>query len=212
MTNPLSGFYKKHLQTPEPWLANDYRSQRSQLRRFKVATETLGIRSGDHVADYGCGTAEYARWLHSHAYDVNYSGVEVVPDMLARAKVTTAHLPDAVLLEADVLNRDGEAPLVRAHWAVALGVLGVLAGTKEERYEKATRLLDELEQSASRGFALTVQTTRDWRPRDGGDLRWFVDPTEFLGVILTRYDGWRVVVRADYHPFDMMIAVLRGPF
>jgi SAM-dependent methyltransferase len=57
-----------------------------------------GVR---RVADLGCGTGRTAAWLRSHGVAGALDGVDVTPEMLARAKARGAH---DTLAEADVTD------------------------------------------------------------------------------------------------------------
>jgi len=194
----LDNFYAEAIEKADaPWALNDYGSERSQKRRFAVATESLGIRSGDKVVDVGCGSGEYARYLWSVGLDVKYTGYDSVPAMVELSKRYSRNIGS---LDAFV------QPIGFTDFAVCLGVLGVVPGTEEERMAKFFRLFENLCDNSAYGVAVTVQTYQDGLDKSG--LRWYMETEQlsegFFGLKEKHPDfGWQL--RSDYHPHDSMI-------
>lgn len=197
MTN-LDEFYDAAIQkATEPWGLNDYGSERSQKRRFEVASDALGIRSHDTVVDVGCGSGELYRYLWSKGVDVEYIGYDSVPAMveLARqSKVPNVSLHDA--FEKEITHSDH---------VICLGVLGVIPGTEEQRMKAFSRLFSNLCDHAHYGVAVTVQMYKEGLDKSG--LRWYMEEEQvFEALSSLRRDhpdfGWQL--RLDYHPHDAM--------
>lgn len=69
---------KEHKDGP---LAVGWKSKESQEIRFKVFNE-IGELKGKSILDVGCGLGDFYNYLK----DVNYTGVDIVPEMLVAAK------------------------------------------------------------------------------------------------------------------------------
>lgn len=194
----LDEFYAEAMAKADgPWGLNDYGSERSQKRRFAVATQALGIRSNDIVVDVGCGTGEYSRYLWTEGIDVEYIGYDSVPAMIDLAKKHGQ--PNVFLMDA--LDKE----ITHAEHVVCLGVLGVIPGTEEERMASFSRLFSNLCDHAQVGVAVTVQMYRKGLDKSG--LRWYMEEDQvFAGLSRLRRDhpdfGWQL--RLDYHPHDAM--------
>jgi len=68
--------------------------------RFKVLAD-IDIQAGDSVLDVGCGFGDFKSWCESHACPIQYTGVDLSPDILSQARI---HHPDAVFYEGDVFD------------------------------------------------------------------------------------------------------------
>ena len=202
----IRGYYQVRLQSEgEPHEANDYGSARSQKFRFRVATESLGIRNGDTVVDVGCGTGEYCSWLWNNGYEVLYKGVDDHPKMLQRARDRTG----SQIEQRDVIQ-DG---VPSGDWGVALGILGVIDGNEYQRWQAFDKLVRHLHNASALGFAFTVQSARsNWKKyQQVSELRWYADPSEVVRRLndFIPHLSWQI--RCDYHPFDLMVVCHKGP-
>ena len=56
-----------------------------QELRFKVLSE-IGVQSGDSVLDVGCGFADLKCWFDAQGLEVDYTGVDISPDLIGVAK------------------------------------------------------------------------------------------------------------------------------
>lgn len=52
--------------------------------RFDILTE-IGIREGSSVLDVGCGFADYYAYLRKNGINVQYTGVDIVPELIESA-------------------------------------------------------------------------------------------------------------------------------
>ena len=60
-------------------------SKEIQELRFSVLSG-IGVRSGDSVLDVGCGFADLKGWFEAQGIVVDYTGVDISPDLIAVAK------------------------------------------------------------------------------------------------------------------------------
>ncbi|MBP2655031.1 MAG: hypothetical protein H6Q73_2600 [Firmicutes bacterium] len=70
-------FYK-YGDSPE---ANQWSNIETQEMRFKILTEIADL-NGAKIIDFGCGTAHLATYLKEHGVQVDYTGVDIVEEML----------------------------------------------------------------------------------------------------------------------------------
>ena len=88
-----------------------------QKVRFRVLAD-IGIARGDSLLDVGCGFGELSSWLASHALAVDYTGLDLSPDIIGRAR--SMH-PDATLMCGELVDFDF-APL-SFDWVMLSGML-----------------------------------------------------------------------------------------
>jgi SAM-dependent methyltransferase len=75
-------------------------SREIQEIRFRVLTE-IGIESGDSVLDVGCGFADFKGWFERQGGQLDYTGIDLSPDLLDKAKQRHS---DATLHEGDLFD------------------------------------------------------------------------------------------------------------
>jgi len=85
--------------------------------RFKVLAD-IGIQSGNSVLDVGCGFADFKYWFEKLDGSLNYTGIDLSPDLLAEAE---RRHPDARLIEGDLF--DGDFLERSFDWVILSGAL-----------------------------------------------------------------------------------------
>ncbi len=70
--------------------------------RFKVLAD-IGIQDGDSVLDLGCGFGDFKSWAIEQGVRLNYTGVDLSPDILTQAKKRHA---DGIFLSGDLFDMD----------------------------------------------------------------------------------------------------------
>ncbi|MDQ6971354.1 MAG: class I SAM-dependent methyltransferase [Mariprofundaceae bacterium] len=88
-----------------------------QKARFRVLAE-IGILAGDSLLDVGCGFADLDSWLSSQRMPVAYTGIDLSPDLIARAE---ALHPQAELICGELF--DFASPSQYFDWVVLSGTL-----------------------------------------------------------------------------------------
>jgi len=68
--------------------------------RFKVLAG-IGIESGDSLLDVGCGFGDFKSWFEKQGGALNYSGIDLSPDLLIEAK---KRHPGVRLIEGDLFD------------------------------------------------------------------------------------------------------------
>lgn len=117
---------------------------------------SLPIAPGDTVVDIGCGTAELAAFLKRNNLDIEYVGVEAVPEFATHAR-ETHHVR---ILEIDAFRNLDRLP--DADWFVTFGTLNKswsvadLPGTADP--ERIHSLIEQLLAKARKGVAVSLVT------------------------------------------------------
>lgn len=74
--------YEIYGDSPE---AVQYSSLETQEKRFRVLSEISDLR-GAKVLDFGCGLGHLGRYLQSRNIEVDYNGIDIVPEFLDHCK------------------------------------------------------------------------------------------------------------------------------
>jgi len=146
------------------------------------------------VLDVGSGFGEMAKFLLKRYKGVVYTGVDIVPEFIARAREL---YPDLEFIERDYL----ENPLDRKFDIVlASGLLNSNVKNNSEYRKKAIKTMFS---SCKEVFAFNMLGgyPQPKTPKDSNV--WYADSLEVLEYCLTLTR--RVILRANYHPRDFTI-------
>lgn len=75
-------------------------SREIQEIRFSILAE-IGIESGESVLDVGCGFGDFKGWFEKQRGVLEYTGIDLSPDLLAEARLLH---PDAEFFEGDLFD------------------------------------------------------------------------------------------------------------
>lgn len=200
----VASYYRENtLDRGEQELVNGWNSLRSQQRRFKVASEEMGIRPGDTVLDIGCGTAELRKYLWANGHNVEYMGIDITMEMVYSAIANGAYA-----IRRDILHEPlGQGPFDHVF---AIGTLGVVPGsTDEERFDYVFRFVEAGLDYSTKSFAFNLLTDRSG---ETGTEPWFAPFDQVVTKVYEMLDGLPVVLRTDHHVFDALFVVKHGAF
>ncbi len=75
-------------------------SREIQEIRFEVLAG-IGITVGGSVLDVGCGFGDFKDWFEKQGRELDYTGIDLSPDLLAEAR---KRHPDAAFMEGDLFD------------------------------------------------------------------------------------------------------------
>lgn len=176
--------------------ALDWGSRESQQLRFSVLSEVGELR-GCSVLDVGCGLADFWEFLRARGIEVDYTGVDLSPQMIAKA---ADRFPGLRLIAGNVLESD--LPAGGYDYVIASGIFTFLGESEAE--DHAVRLIEKLYGLARRAAAFNALST--WAPeRAPGEFQ--LDPVAVLARC--RELCPRVVLRHDYLAHDFSVYLYR---
>jgi len=101
-------------QTPQ---ALYWENREVQECRFEVLLD-CGVKTGDSVLDVGCGFADLYYYMQSKGLEIDYTGIDLSPDMIAAAR---GRAPTLNLYQGDLFDLD---PAVQSYdWVLLSGAL-----------------------------------------------------------------------------------------
>ncbi len=117
--NAVEDFYREQLSrySPEDIRSMGWDDTVEYALRFKLACE-VGVLSGCSILDIGCGTGGLLSYLKSSQEQVQYTGVDILPEMVS---ICQKNHPDARVLCANILKDDIE----RADYVFCIGSLNI---------------------------------------------------------------------------------------
>ncbi len=165
--------------------------------RYKILLDRWRVGGCGSVLDVGCGFGDmYAYCMQSGFGRWKYTGVDLVPELIAEGKV---RFPDADLR---VLDMDLE-PLPTGYDVVVAS--GVFSHILKDNYAFIETCFSRFFESSKVGFAANfMSTTADIRPNH----LFFANPSLIL-EIAHRFSK-RVCLLHDYMPFEFTVHVFKN--
>ena len=168
----------------------DYGRASSQERKFRVLADVMPLE-GKRVLDVGCGFADFYDYLTERYGQVHYEGVDITPQMIAKAQ--ELH-PELALSVTDILESNLSAPydLVTAN-----GIFYLLG---EGAWERMQQLIARMFALSSHAVAFNTLSTLASEHEPG---EFYADPTMLLAYCQT-LTPW-VTLRHDYLQHDCTV-------
>jgi SAM-dependent methyltransferase len=181
--------------------AAQWSSRESQERRFRMLTR-IGSLQGCSVLDFGCGTGHLATYLAQEGIEVAYTGVDVVPELLAAARAKHPH------------HRFGEfAQFANERFDYIL-VSGVFNNRRRDARSFYRRTVSELFGVCDKGLAFNMMSTYvDFRD----EQLFYEKPEEAFAFVKKNVTPFVNLIH-DYEvrpgtiPFEFCIHAMRRPF
>jgi cyclopropane fatty-acyl-phospholipid synthase-like methyltransferase len=178
--------------------ALDWNSPSSQIQRFERFA-TLGMAPGESVLDVGCGLGDFLPWLRAKNLDLDYTGIDITPDMVAHCR---RNQPDGRFLEGNILDDLGGLTPQCVDWVVASGVF---AHRKEHPWLYMTAMIQTMTVLARKGVAFNAQST--FAPHPDRWRLYHADPRETEAFC--RNLGWTCLLVHDTEGTDFTVTLWR---
>jgi len=175
-----------------------WESRAIQHARFKALVET-GIRSGDSVLDVGCGFGDLRSWLMGQEIEVDYTGLDLSPELIEKARMLHAR---ARFVDGDIF--DLESGPQAFDWVVLSGTLN---WQLDDGGDYARRVLARMYELCRKGVAFNMLNAHYWKKRPLLGLVAF-DPDEMLAYC--RQIAPECSLRTDYLDNDFTIYMQRA--
>ncbi len=171
-------------------------SREVQERRFQVLFEMSGLQAGDSLLDVGCGFGDLAGWVERQGMPVNYTGIDLSPELLEEGR---RRFPGIDLYEGDLF--DFNPPPESYDW---VWVSGTLNRNLDDGGDYARRVLARMFETCRKGMAFNLLDARNEWMAQRWDLQSF-HPDEME----TLTEGWSDchAIRDDYLNGDFSLVV-----
>jgi len=147
-------------------------SREIQEIRFRVLAG-IGIQSGDSVLDVGCGFGDFKSWFEADGETLNFTGVDISPDLLGEAE--RLH-PDARFYCGELSDFMFEAGSF--DWVILSGAMNEQLFDDGDYARRQIALMYDL---CSKGLAFNMLDARHLRAHDLQS----VDPCQMLDYCKT---------------------------
>ena len=184
-------FFRMHVRLfGDDWRALGWHSRQTQYKRFTVLSE-IGSLAHTRVLDVGCGLGDLYGYLQAQGVAVDYTGYDLLPDMIERASL---RFPEARFMVRDILQGLGAECF---DYILSSGVFNIDFGANMPAVQQVLR---QLWHSCTRGVAINFLSIH----HTGLDpIFYHYDAQEMLAYCQTFCP--RVQLREDYLSNDFTL-------
>jgi SAM-dependent methyltransferase len=173
----LLAFYQDHLHLHKTgYKATGWGNPIIQHHNFLLATEIDGLSDGMRILDVGCGLGDFYPFLKEKGFQVEYTGIDICPNMVAMAK---ERHPDAAFFLADLLDQPFETSF---DYVFCSGTLNLRLPDYEQWL---SHMLEGLFEYCERGICFNMLSHHHAQDREdfqqAGDF-YFADPGHIFAL------------------------------
>jgi len=140
--------------------------------RFRILLEA-GMHSGESLLDVGCGFGDFSAWLTGQGIAVNYTGIDLSPELLEEGRQRYPHIE---LVEGDLFEFD--PPPESYDWVTLSGTLN---RDHDDGGEYARSIIRRMYETCRKGIAFNLLDARHEWTRGRWDLQSF-HPDDIAGL------------------------------
>lgn len=171
-------------------------SSTSQFLRFRILAEVAPL-NGCSLLDVGCGLGDLYSWLKSHGKSVDYTGIDISPDMISLAlkRFPLNKFEIANLLDEENTSRQSKIVIAS----------GIFAKRSQNPVEFMCAMIKAMFSIATVALAFNSLSIHA-RDKESGEF--YADPAEII-AFCRKLTPW-VVLREDYHSRDFTIYMYKN--
>lgn len=172
--------------------AVDYHHVGNHLARYVILTGIDDVSKAS-ILDVGCGVGHFAGWLAEREYEGDYLGIDILPEMIERARETH---PKMRFEHADIL---AEPDRFKADYVMSSGIFHLGDA------QLMQRVIAAMFGACIKGVAFNSLST--WDESGSQEAHFLADPLETLAFCRTLTP--HILMRHDYLPHDFTIFLFR---
>ncbi|QJR21622.1 hypothetical protein BREVNS_0872 [Brevinematales bacterium NS] len=195
----LREHYLPLLSAKEEYAKLDWEDGYSHRKRFEVLVSRVDL-GGKSLLDVGCGVGSLYRFLRQQGISCEYTGIDVLPEMIALAK---QYSPESRFLCGDPFERDFFSP-EDFDVVYASGIFNLDTGKGKSFLYEAVEKMSQWAKSTIVFNALHCRSHCREEPY------LYYDPEEVLSFLQERYP-YRIILVDDYLINDFTIVMEKNP-
>lgn len=182
----------------------DWKSEESQLVRFRQLLSVCRDDPAFTILDFGCGYGALSAHLHDLGRSFRYCGYDVSEAMIKSARSIHGECSSCTF-------ESQREKLEPADYAVASGVFNVkLDATDAEWAAYVLDSIAELDKLGAKGFAFNMLTVHSDPDRMRPDL-FYGDPAFYFDQCMKRFSRW-VALYHDYGLYEFTLIVRKAGY
>jgi SAM-dependent methyltransferase len=173
-------------------------TKKGQRLRYGLLLEIAETLEGRKVLDYGCGKGDFYGFLRERNIGVDYTGLDINPDLIELAK---RKYPECTFRVFDIEEENLD------EYYDYIFVCGVFNNRVEGAGDTMLKIISKLFHHVGEGLAVTGISSHS--PHRDIDIN-YVCPEETLGFAL-KYLTPYVALRLDVVPYDFTLFLYKNP-
>lgn len=170
-------------------------SRKSQEKRFEILSQIAELE-GRSLLDVGCGTGDFYGWLKARYEKFHYTGFDLAPSLIARAK---RNYPRVRFEIRNILDYEKTKPSF--DYVLSSGIFNRKIPNHKQFVRDTIRKMFAL---CKKGMALNIMSKNaDFKLSD----EFYIDPKEMFDFCF-KLSG-KAVLRHDYMPHDLTIYIYK---
>jgi len=178
----------------------DWKNEETQLLRFAIISRYIDFSSNPSILDVGCGNGEYYNYCASRKLNINYKGIDVVPEMVT---IANQRFHKSI---AQVSNLTGLPDEEQFDYVIASGTFNTKLTSDEQQYEKYFyENIDCMFRHAKRAIIFNCMTSHvDYRY----DRLYYADIEALSGYAVKNLSR-HFIVDHSYPLYELTMAIFR---
>ena len=177
--------------------ALNWGSREGQQLRFKILAG-IGLLEGKRILDVGCGLGDFAGWLDLNNIKVEYTGLDLTPELVEQAR---KNYPERKFILGSILD---ESLFIDQQFDFVLSS-GIFYTYNRDGDAWLKAAVSRMWLLCKEGVAFNSLSAWSEEVRESDE--YYADPTATLGFC-RKLTPW-VAMRHDYHPRDFTIYISR---
>lgn len=175
----------------EDYRALDWGSKESQELRFKILAE-IGLNYGDSILDVGCGLADFYSWIKNNVDGINYTGLDITPEMIDKSKkrFPKIEFKQGTIYDENLCNQNFDF----------IFASGIFVFRKKEPFSYMKKTIKKMYDISIKGVAFN--SLSQFSPNKSKN-EFYADPSEIFKYCMSISS--KVILRHDYHLSDFTI-------
>jgi SAM-dependent methyltransferase len=201
ITSQVKSYYQNKInEFGSTALGVDWSSENSQYQRFERLLKYMSLKENDSILDFGCGYGALLDYLKSRNIFPNYTGLDLVSEMLEVAAIRNPEVANNFISELPP-NRTWD-------YVTMSGVFNVKGEIKVDEWEiYVTETLNSVMQLATKGISFNLLTSfNDLNRRK--DHLYYCDPRE-IALKINLESPFTLTIDHSYELWEFTVTILK---
>lgn len=179
----------------------DWESEEEHKKRFSVFTSAFSDIQGESILDVGCGLGNFAEYLDEKNIAAQYTGVDILTEMIDLSSKKTFKRVKAEFLKTDIFLENSLIKNRKFDYIFASGIFNLNLGNNIDFFDNAIKLFFSIAKKGICFNLLGIQAQGLF-----GDKYFYYDKNEIEEkIILYKNETEKYIIEENKHDFSFVI-------